>query len=353
MNDWSRVPELVDAWSEKCAAPACAFCHALRDVYTHGDVGVYWQPETEEPGLYYRGLGEKLAQDISLVNGAVGRVVGQDALYLTADHLNDGPWVKVAYSPTLRRAGELLNFYPGEYPGGYPNSPSPLAATLTSGLVGAGLGYGAGWLGEHLLPAKWQRGRLRKTLAAIGGLGLATPGLLWMASNHATGHGMLENTHDIPRPGKPGFPDPPVVDWQAQMNPQYKAAMDQFLKQGDGYPSALAGDPESLKVDVNSLGQTLWEVGASPRTTAATMGAIYAAGRMPDPDAMPGEVTPRQTGLLGAMMGGGAKGYATGYLAGKALGLLTGMPDDTQNVLRNTGLALGIINAVIPKLYGQ
>ena len=55
--------------------------------------------------------------------------------------LSAEPWVKVAYSPTLHRAGELLNFFPGQYPGGVPNSPSPLAAMLTSGLLGAGLGW--------------------------------------------------------------------------------------------------------------------------------------------------------------------------------------------------------------------
>jgi hypothetical protein len=49
--------------------------------------------------------------------------------------------------------------------------------------------------------------------------------------------------------------------------------------------------------------------------------------------------------------GGGIKGYATGYVVGKGLGILTGMPEGTQQKLRQTGATLGIINSLVPRLF--
>lgn len=357
---WGRVPELIDTWTEKCAAPAKDIRRALADVYTSGDVGVYWNPEAEQAGLYFRGKHDKYGQDMLAVANSVERAVGADHMRPSPLLLQDTeqPWVKVAYSPTLRRASELLNFYPGTYPGGFPNSPSPLAATLTSGLVGAGLGYGAGTLAEKLLPDRWQRGKLRKTLALMGGAGMTIPGLLWAYSNHARGKGLWDGSDNmIPRPdqeGFPGFSDTPGV-----VGEEYKSAVDHFIKQAwgedDGFDTT-GGERNPFAVNINHLGHTLWEVGADPRTTASTMGAIYAAQQLPDPNSRPGFVTPNQTGLLGTMMGaagGGAKGYAAGWMVGKALGLLTGMPADTQNVLKNSGAVLGIVDAVVPRLFGH
>jgi hypothetical protein len=377
---WSRVPVLIDEYLEKTAQPAKDLQRSMADIYTYGDVGVYWHPLIEEVGLLYRGPEEKRAQDVALATEAVQRlgrpVVGMWDSNVRHDH----SWVKVAYSPTLRRAGELLNFYPGEYIAGYPNSPSPLAATLTSGLVGAGLGYGAGWLGEKLLPSAWTRGRLRRTLALAGAAGLSIPGLLWMYSNRARGKGMWDGSDlNIPRPGEPGYSGvilpaevrPPASDfrpWEAdpefakeKLGTMYKGAIDHFIKEAWGEPEfqTMGGFEQGRSpydVNIDRLGRTLWDVGADPRTTATTMGAVYAAQQLPDPRGRPGYATPQQTGLLGTMMGaagGGAKGYATGWLVGKALGLLTGMPEGTQNVLKNTGAVLGIVDAVVPRLFGR
>jgi hypothetical protein len=107
-------------------------------------------------------------------------------------------------------------------------------------------------------------------------------------------------------------------------------------------------------VNINKMGHTLWEVGASPQTAATTMGALYAAQQMPDPRSRPGYVTPHQTGLLGTMMGaagGGAQGYATGWMVGKALNALTGAPAGLQNTLKQTGAAIGVLRSVVPRLF--
>jgi hypothetical protein len=85
-----------------------------------------------------------------------------------------------------------------------------------------------------------------------------------------------------------------------------------------------------------------------------TMGAAYGSAQMPDPNAVSGNITPHQTGLFGMMMGaagGGIKGYFAGRMVGKGLGLLTGMPEGTQNILSQTGTVAGVLGTMVPKLF--
>lgn len=61
--------------------------------------------------------------------------------------------------------------------------PNPLSATIGGGLLGAGLGYGTGWLLEKFLPKRYfNKGRLRKALGIGGGIAGAVPGLWWMSA---------------------------------------------------------------------------------------------------------------------------------------------------------------------------
>jgi hypothetical protein len=98
------------------------------------------------------------------------------------------------------------------------------------------------------------------------------------------------------------------------------------------------------------MGNVLWDLGAKPGTAAMTMGALHAAQQMPGGHDQPGWVTPKQMAGLAVNMGAG---YLSGALVGSALGLLTGMPSTTQQTLKNTGMYLGIVNSVVPKLFGQ
>ena len=347
---WSLVPEKVATLVEKCAAPAWDIKQSVGIINTKNDGGYYWSPELEKAAVHFRPHYD--IEEGAWCKAALDRAVGSDSVRttnLSLEEVTDGSWVKVAASPTLRRLGEYLNFFPSKETSVPWNvskwgiKPTPLAGMLTSGLVGAGLGYGLGWLGEKVLPEDWEKKRLRKSLAILGGLAGAAPGVGLMGANLMSGE----------RLNSPVFLDGPEMhgDYQNKVSSDsYEESVDSFVKKAFSPYGGGAGVPP---VNVNKLGQTLWEVGASPETAAATMSSVYAAQQLPG-GAGPGYVTPHQTGLLGTMLGaagGGMKGYAVGWGVGKALSTLTGMPERTQNTLKRTGATLGVINTLVPRLF--
>lgn len=359
--NWSMVPEIVDHWALKCAAPAWDLRRAVGDVYTTGDVGYYYDGLHERFGIFGRNA---TPADLALCKAAAVRFAGAaqvEAEPLNLDQADSWSWIKVAYSPQLRRIGEALNFFPGTYPGGIPNHPGPLASTLTSGLVGAGLGYAAGSLGERLLPESWGKRRLRRTLAVLGGMAGAAPGAAWMGSAARRGLSPHDGSDLAPPPDSEPLMNPrdlalkEAADALADvpLGETYRASVAAFAKEafstGFGQEAEEAEAPSVLDVNIDSMGHTLWEAGASPGLAGVTMGALHAAAQMPG-GGDPGWITPNQFGRLAMSAGGG---YAAGALAGAALGMLTGMPAATQQALRNSGATLGIVAAVLPKILGS
>jgi len=343
---WSQLPDRIDSLVEKCASPAWDIRPKIGNIYTRNHVGYYWNPYLEKAAIHCRPVID--VSEASRCKTALDSAVGSDHVQndiLSDDDILNGEWIKVAFSSVLnlpvRRPGELLNFFSNsKVPW---NKPSPVAAMLTSGLLGAGLGYGLGWVGEKILPEKLQQaGITRKSLATLGGLLAATPGAAWMGTNYITGQPV--NSSEL-------LKDKPLTKNRIDIRKIKAAAVESFTKKAFGPLASGAGGIEP--VNLNRLGQTLWDIGATPQTAAATMSSAYAAQQLPG-GVGPGYVTPHQTGLLGTMMGaagGGVKGYAVGWGVGKGLGLLTGMPSTTQNVLKNSGAALGIINTLVPKLF--
>jgi hypothetical protein len=82
---------------------------------------------------------------------------------------------------------------------------------------------------------------------------------------------------------------------------------------------------------------------------AGTLATMYSASHMPSDRRIPGYVTGDQLGKLAVNAAGN---YATGFLAGYALNKVVGTPYTApQFGLGN--VALGVIGAVIPKIFGQ
>lgn len=379
---WEDVPETVDRWSDACVEPTLKIRKHASTLVAIEPIGWYWNPESQRiavlashPGDRARGL--KLAGDLGL--GPAVRIFVDDDL-----KRSDATWVKVAYSPALRAAGEALNFFPGQYPGGLPNSPSPLAAMLTSGLVGAGLGWGAGNLMGAMLPQGYGK-HLGRTGAMLGGLAGASPGLIWGAGNKLDGRTF--NDPSILQGAAGGEPDdygraldgsnaalpadaaPATSQFNDQMYltapmrmlkrseamaeglvpAEVRAARERWVKSAWAYGDAAELPPLPTDVDIDYMGRTLWSAGASPAMTATTMSALYAARQFPDPRSRPDIVTSNQLGQLAANAIGD---YARGWAVGAALNSLVGTPYKAP-VFGAGNAALGLIGAVVPKLFGN
>ncbi len=370
--DWADIPDVIDTWTEKLAHPAYDLRTAAAGVITTSHVGYYIDPLTDRVGIF---APTATAPDAARCKAAALRATGREPLFLSYQDLDTpaGTWVKVGHSPALRRAGELLNFFPGQLPGGLPNAPSPLAAMLTSGLLGAGLGYGAGRLIGGVLPAGYGD-RLGRTGAVLGGALGAAPGALWAATNKLTGRGLNDpGLLDAPAgaepvnypeaaqgtngPGPEPLPGTPhaleeAADTLHQL-PFHKIKLGSLYTAAAEKVAATFGRADrrpatDADVNIDHLGRTLWDTGASPALAATTMGGLYAAQQLPDPRSRPGWVTGNQLGQLAANAAGD---YATGYLVGKAINLAVGTPYSAP-AFGTAAAALGVLGAVVPRLFG-
>lgn len=283
------------------------------------------------------------------------------------------PWVivKTAADPTIAAIAGALNFKPTAFNQLF-GGPSPLAAAIASGLVGAGLGYGAGALGENLLPeSDFRRGRLRKTLATIGALTAASPAALWGATSYA---------HHPETPGPQalisGWPfrpedskDSPIeIDVDPDDGEQH-AKSDKLNEILEKATKKLASDCAKLRVkdrlyksaQLNNVfdggtglaelanmpmihrdqfGRAVWQDSNTPiPIRAATTGLVNAASYMNDnsPFVSPWDVA-RVT----------AGGAARGMLVGKTLGVLAGLKPESQDRLQRAGVWGGMLQSVIP-----
>lgn len=379
--NWHDVLPFMDEWVTKLAAPAYAFRQSIADVFTDSDVGYYFAPTRNAIGVFAPNAS---TADASRVKQAVCHASGQAPLFLSYQELTDpdAEWVKVAYSTTVRRAGELLNFFPGQYPGGIPNSPSPLAAMLTSGVLGAGLGWGGGKLLEKVMPQHYGK-NLSRTGMLLGGLAGAVPGAIWGGTNTLINKPFNDNSllnhapnaepdivgdyrdgtnmqqdlqqpeasellEDITRRAETAplhrFKFSAALD-AVELSPLYLAAC---LKTASAFGTQASKQKTNADVNIDALGRTLWESGASPQLATATLAGMQAAQRMPDPESQPGWVTGRQLGQLTAQAVGD---YGKGYLVGTALNAIVGTPH-RPSLFGVGNVALGLIGTVIPKLFG-
>ncbi len=253
---------------------------------------------------------------------------------------------------------------------------------LTSGLLGAGLGWGGGKLIGSLLPEGHGK-KLGRTGAIVGGMLGAMPGAAWGGTNRLAGKSFNDpsllnhaanaepinnaesingtNSHMTQPTGEESSPVLDSIRDNLQNVPRFKIGTDlSGIELGKMYLTACEkvastfghreADHEYSPLDVNidALGRTLWDHGASPHMAATTMGGVYAAHQMPDENARPGWVTANQFGQLAENAVGD---YAKGYLVGAALNAVVGTPYRASSFGMGN-LALGVIGAVVPKLFG-
>lgn len=365
MVPWVNLgPEAIEL-AEKIAADAYDIRQLVSGIYTRLPVSVFFHPEKQAVGVYAEPgtswIDETLTKQAAAHFGPVK--------VLPLPELLTGEWIKVAFTPTpysqpLRTAGEWLGFFPMYNNQGQVTLPNSVyRSMLTSGLVGAGLGYGIGSVGEWMMPRKWKRGRLSKTLAMLGGAAGAVPSTIWGLSNLATGKSFGDPSIFATQAGaEPVFRREDIAPmFEKQQSDRFNNAVDHvcsgltdFLKtafesEGIGPWGEPKPPPSPLDVNIDYMGRTLWAAGANPQTAGITMGTLNAAQQMPG-GRRPGWVTPGQMGQLAAHMGAG---WLSGALVGSVLGALTGMPESAQEKLRQTGMYLGVVKNVMPAMFGD
>lgn len=364
LNSWNEVIPAIDTWFGPCVEASAKIRVPALGLPTDGHIGFYYSPETEKYAVYaHEGATE---DDIEKTIKFAKEIGNTRSVPLTLDDMEQQPWVKVAYSNVLKTIAENLNFIPGKYLGMIPNNPNPLAAMLTSGLVGAGLGYGTGRLAKAIAPEGWGENLPRSLALLGGGLGVGAAGLVRGYPSLAEGKSLLSNWpfsdvgEAVGQEAPTGQTGPklelPDVNKQLQEAsgefrpsppkpaPMRKKGFDTFAPD-----VPLPAAPTPFDVNVNALGQTLWQTGASPQLTAGTMATMYAASQMPSERQVPGYVMADQLGKLALNAAGD---YGKGFLAGYALNKVVGTPyTASQYGMGSAGL--GIIGAVIPKIFGQ
>lgn len=265
-------------------------------------------------------------------------------------------WSKEAdYRTRLLELMQIVPYTPGK---GIPNRASPLAGMLVGGMAGAGLGYGLGWAGEKLLPDAWEDGRLRKNLAMLGaGAGAAIP----------AGRGLWNITHGRPFNDmtmyQPGYSAENARRAMGIVENNELPKMRQDAG-ADFSSGAIVGAAKSAEdttglygvpFDPEEFNEMLWQdTRISNRLPnnyqAAASGLVTGAANLPNKSGPSSFVTPMDMARMTAGMG---TGYMSGLFVGKVLGGLLGLPESTQETLKNTGMYAGLLRSVIPIAFGQ
>lgn len=230
--------------------------------------------------------------------------------------------------------------------------PNPLVSTIAGGLLGAGLGYGGGWLAEQLLPEdKFEKGKLRRTTALMGGLTGAVPGL-WTALDSYRNHPEHKGTwrsliapYPPPTEAAAGTIHDAGEKLAESLSEVDRELNEQFMKYADE-----AGTSFAPAIPVDQFNRVIWNDlrsagGFTPAPLAATTtGLVQAASLSRGVDL----VSPADIARIGVGMG---SGYLSGMLVGKTLGALAGLRPEAQQQLQQAGTWAGILSNVVPMLF--
>jgi hypothetical protein len=242
---------------------------------------------------------------------------------------------------------------------------SPLTLALASGLIGGGLGYGAGVALEHILPERFvQRGKLRRTLGLAGAL----PGPLfsaWMASaakriplENGQPRGWFQAITDHPWPGGEAKTGSETDIWEEL---HIKLA-DQLTPSGalylptipvDAFNNAIwndvrpgqtaAGNPYGTK---DPFGTDEQQLHTPPPIAAAVSGLITGIARQQGTSLL----SPVQ--IISALANAGV-GLGTAAVTGKILGALGGLNPQTQQSLQRMGAWAGLLQTAVSPVFSR
>jgi hypothetical protein len=356
---WRRVPAMVVDLFKQAAPAACRLAAWATSVagpedrlWWHGGSKTAWA-EVADPEK--RGDWERLP-DIPDLPGV--------ALFVEPIPPPPFPgWVLVkaadGYLAPIARPGQAVQKMIG--------GPTGLTEALVNGLIGGGLGYGAGWIADQFLPEEhFQKGRLPMTFGLVGAGVPAALGL-WQYTTEQRAKGLPPGTGEPPPPPLPTH-IPIPEHWTDPLPPPYTP---QEPKAASIHPrfhkaAETTGALFLRSIPVDAFGQVVWNdvrnppnrfgtkspwgdnsqpLGTPPYAAAAVTGLLAGTAEAAGSPL----VSPWQVATSAAV--GTGKGWAAGLIAGKVLGALAGLRPETQQKLQSAGLWGGLITGVANSLY--
>lgn len=346
---WRLVPSEVRRLVKLAAGPARIIHTIATDLPDTDDVSVWYNPDTQDV-LFHGTNQEKAAAWADAIAAVpfIGNVVQVKQPIPVGD--GDQPWLLVKQAIQTQSILGPIAMLAGHKPGVWPMAPNTLTATLGSSLLGAGLGYGAGWLGEHVLPdEKFEKGKLRRTGALLGGLLGGVPSL-WYGLR-----GGYQNDPQVP-------PQPKIAaaknSLMAVLSPEERASHPMFDRAVDRMFKRAADDSGGItpgsggalflpRIETDQFNKVIWnDPFTPPALRAATTGLVEAASMS---RGGVNTITPADIIRIGL---GAGSGYAAATLVGKTLGALAGLRPESQQELQRMGTWAGIITNVVPLAFG-
>lgn len=351
MHGWHEVPKLVGELVKEGSTMFARLRAAMKTLpqaqpgYGH----VWFNPRTQ---AVYFSLGDSDENDMykdweeGLKVQGVKSVTGDAETPPRKEH---GPWLRVKtaaltdiFGP-IAQAGGWKEGFPANFMGG----PSPFSAMVASGALGAGAGYGTGWLAEQLLPERYvQPGKLRRNLAMAGGMLGAVPGFWTATDNLRHGAGMFD---PFGASGEADNKQASAIRHLADMLDVFSEADSITRREMDKAAQAFesgGASPYIKSIEKDRFNRALWNDPFTPDyLKGMTSGVLEGANQVGGGG---GLVSPMDIAQLGIGMG---SGLASGLIVGKTLGALAGISPLAQEGLQRAGIWAGAIKTIVPKLY--
>jgi hypothetical protein len=357
--EWRRVPQRVVELLPYALTAKLAHDRAAALAGISQTTAATWTPELNAVTVYTPAPLSKTALDIyerEMVDGDRNlAVVPMDVTPNWAEEIVIKQGTLIPGLPTVWNTGNKLL-----------GGPTPLSNGIVASVLGAGAGYGAGTLAEQLFPERYiQRGKLRRTLAAIGALGGAgLAGVNSYANARALRTGMLSGlvTHN----------ETPVV---SAYEPA-KLEKESFDKLGSDFFDPQMDQPQFMQpgmfnqwqqnslppmyqpsIPVAQFNNAMWndvrkgmsggfDTHTPPQYAAATTGLMSGiSANNNSPIIRPIDVV---TGIASAGVG-----LATAHVVGKTLSALAGLTPAGQNKLQDMGLWGVMMHAIVPPMFGR
>lgn len=182
LYEWEQVPVRVGELLKQAKPIRQTLQQVIRNLpESKGDGRVFYNPDRH--ALFVSLSDADTEQLASRYENALRAIKGITNVSVDYEVGHPGPeWMLIKRAAPLGILGGLQDTL-GKVTGG----PSPLTNAIAGGLLTGGLGYGTGWLLQHLLPKRFvRRGPLAKTMGIIGaGIG-AAPGMMQWYTNAQT-----------------------------------------------------------------------------------------------------------------------------------------------------------------------